>query len=89
VTNGFQKFYERWRNNSTNPELLNRRPYKLSLGVNPEDVPFYTRNASASQILVTEAYDDVYHRLLLRRKNDPGDERGAVLTGQPGIGASP
>jgi hypothetical protein len=30
----------------------------------------------------------MFHRLLHLRKNDEGDAKGAVLIGQPGIGAS-
>ena len=39
-------------------------------------------------ILVTEAYEKMFHHLLLLRGEDRRDHGGAVITGQPGIGTS-
>ena len=89
VTDEYQEFYERWRNTSTGSNFPNKFPYKLSLGVDSHDrplLPFYSGRTSGNQILVTEAYDDMFHHLLYRRWNDKGRTAGAVLTGQPGIG---
>jgi len=41
---------------------------------------------SGSQILVTESYERMFHHLLLLRRDDEGSRKGAVITGQPGIG---
>jgi hypothetical protein len=90
VTNGPQKFYEHWRNNSTESSFFNKEfSYTLSLGVDSSCVPFSNNGALGDRILITKAYDDMFHRLLRRRAEDEGNARGAVLTGQPGVGASP
>lgn len=73
-------FYNHWRGTPfTEKESY---PYSLSLG----DFAFYPE--LGSDILVTEAYDTMFHRLLDIRIAHTGC-RGAVITGQPGIGASP
>jgi len=41
-----------------------------------------------NRILVTQAYEDLFRRLLVLRKRDVGSARGAVVTGQPGTGTS-
>jgi hypothetical protein len=67
-------------------------PYKLPLGADTDNIsplPFLPNSVCGNQILVTRAYDDMFHRLLRLRMNDKGDTKGAVLTGQPGIGMSP
>ena len=43
--------------------------------------------AAGNQILITKTYDDMFHRILHRRKNDTSyTARGVVITGKPGIG---
>jgi len=58
-------------------------PYELSLG------PDSTVSPTGTTILVTEAYDKMYRRLLhLREVDRVGPTvRGAVVTGQSGVGA--
>src|SRR5258707_2590585 len=87
----YQQFYDHWRDRSSGSNFLDQFPYKLSLGVDELGaslLPFGAGSTWDNRILVTRSYDDMYHRLLLLRQNDEGDAKGAVLTGQPGIGAS-
>jgi len=51
-------------------------------------LPFRSRETSGDKILITRSFDDMFYRLLYIRLFDKGHRRGAVLTGQPGIGAS-
>jgi len=51
-------------------------------------LPFRPDDTSENRILVTKSYDDTFYRLLHLRQRDRGKRRGAVLTGQPGTGAS-
>ena len=74
------QFYNHWRGTPFTEE--EEHPCKLSLG----KFPFY--HALGSEILITEAYDTMFHRLLNLRIVHRGC-RGAVITGQPGIGTSP
>ena len=90
MTNEYQQFYEYWREN-TNLEYGDTFPYKLSLGVDPTGtslLPFRPNETLGGLVLVTKPYDDMFHRLLYLRGGDMGTTRGAVVTGQPGIGAS-
>ena len=92
MANEYQQFYEYWSGSSASSKFLNKFPYKLSLGMDLRGaplLPFRFHTTSKNQILVTEAYDEVFDRLMILRKKDEGSTRGAVLTGQPGIGASP
>jgi hypothetical protein len=88
VTDGYQQFYEYWRKDSTSSRFLHEFPYKLSLrAANASSLPFRLASSTfGDQILVTKAYDGMFHHLL-RLRQAGGDSRGAVLTGQPGIGA--
>jgi len=91
VTNEYQQFYEYWSDISASPKFLNKFPYKLSLGVDSDGaplLPFRSHSTLGNQILVTEAYDKIFDRLMVLREKDKGSTTGAVLTGQPGIGAS-
>ena len=84
-----QKFYDHWYTCSGD-NLINAFPYLLSLGVNEHGaslLPFRPISTSRNQIVVTKSYDDMLHRLLHLRMKDTGDVRGAVITGQPGVGA--
>ena len=90
-TKEWQGFCDHWRNSPTGPLFSENFPYVLDLGVNSEGVPllpFYSDRTARNRILVTKSYNDMLHRLLRLRKHDQGDRRGAVLTGQPGTGAS-
>jgi hypothetical protein len=51
-------------------------------------LPWNAYQTVENQILITKSYDEIFHYLLLLRQKDMGDTRGAVLTGQPGAGAS-
>ena len=86
-----QEFYKNWHNKSTDLKFPTTFPYKLSLGVNSRGISLapYCRDWQGGQILVTKAYDEMFHRLLRLRKDDRGSHQGAVITGQSGIGASP
>ena len=91
MANEYQQFYEHWSDISASSKFLNKFPYKLSLGVDSDGtplLPFQSGGTSGSQILVTRAYDKTFDRLMTLRKKDEGATTGAVLTGQPGIGAS-
>jgi len=92
VTNELQQFYEHWRESSTGSNFLNTFPYKLSLGMDSGGVshlPLHTYSTSENRILVTRSYENMFHRVLHLRNDDKGSAKGVVLTGQPGIGASP
>ena len=87
VTDGYQKFYEHWRHQ--NPaKFLTTFPYELSLGVDKSGKPLLP-DITVNDILVTEPYNEAFYRLLRLRDDDVGDKKGAVLIGQPGIGAFP
>jgi len=75
-------FYRYWRNPTSCSSFSNKFPYPLPLGVVLTASP-------TGIILVTKAYDKMYCRLLdLRERDREGPPvRGAVVTGQPGIGA--
>ena len=91
MTGGLQEFYEHWRDSSTSSKLLDKFPYILELGVDQKGTAllhFRASDTSGNRILVTEAYNNIFHRLLNLRRWDNGKSRGAVLTGQPGTGVS-
>ena len=72
------------------PIFYKEPPYELSIGANENArplLPLQPKSTSESRILVTKAYNDMLHRLLRIRMS--GNKTGAVLIGQPGIGASP
>ena len=75
MTNHYQELYEYWYNRPGS-EFLSKTPYCLPLGI------------KGNKILVTASYNDAFHRLLRLREGDTGSDKGAVLTGQPGVGAS-
>ena len=65
-------------------------PYVLQLGVNSDGdslLPFRSGDTFRGQILVTKSYEKMFYRLLRLRRNDEGKTKGAVITGQPGVGA--
>ena len=91
LTDGYQDFYEHWLKIPANTTFPDTFPYNLSLGKDTDGLsllPFDRESTSGDEILITRAYDSTFHRLLRLRKDDTGKERGVVLTGQPGIGAS-
>ena len=63
-------------------------PYRLLLGVDQFSWPFLLPIRMGEQIIVTEAYGNLFRHLLLLRIGDEGAQVGAVITGQPGIGVS-
>jgi len=75
-------FSQYWRNPASRSNFRNKFPYQLPLGVASTTSPTGT-------ILVTEGYDKMYRQLLDLRKDDRlgPPARGAVVAGQPGIGA--
>ena len=96
MTTSYQQFYCHWRGSPpylehhSSDRFLDELPYKLSLGKDKEGVcllPFREASLSGDQIVVTESYIDMLHRILLLRSWDEGDNRGVVVTGQPGAGA--
>ena len=90
MTDGYQQFYEKWDNEFSHSEFLEKEfPYKLSLGLDQYGeplLPFRDCSTSGDEILVTKLYDDMFHHLVRLRNNSRG--HGAVITGQPGIGGS-
>jgi len=78
----------RWRDSSTSSHPPEPLPYVLELGVDQGGKPFRAGNTSGDRILITKSYEDMFYRLLHIRQYDKGGGRGAVLTGQPGIGVS-
>ena len=91
ATGEWQQFYNRWRDSSTSSKSLNAFPYVLELGVDPESkslLPFHVGDTPGNRILVTKSYDDMFRRVLYLCQCDKGKDRGVVLAGQPGIGAS-
>jgi len=91
VVGKYQQFYKHWSDISASSKFLNKFPYKLSLGVDSDGVsllPFRSGRTLGNQILVIEAYEKIFDRLMVLRKKDKGTTTGAVLTGQPGTGAS-
>ena len=90
MTEEYQKFYEHWRG-PDHASFRSEFPYKLSLGVDEDGgslLPDDPTNTSENKILVTESYNETFYRLLRLRKKDRGNRKGAILAGQPGIGAS-
>jgi len=78
-------FCHHWYNSEPVLDFPNDHPYELSFGV--PDSNFVS--PSGNLILVTKEFDIMLHRLLdLRERDKWGDARGAVITGQPGTGAS-
>ena len=77
-------FYNYWSRPDARSKFRNKFPYPLWLG---EDL---TISPAGKPILVTEAYDNMVRRLSYLREEDRmgGRIKGAVITGQPGIGAS-
>ena len=89
MTDEYQQFYEKWDDESSSSHFRDTFPYKLSLGVDQYGgslLPFRDASTLGGKILVTKSYDDMFHRLLRLRNKYYG--RGAVITGQPGIGGS-
>lgn len=87
----YKPFYKYWKDKSHASEILHEFPYALSLGVEGINaIPFLPaeNQASSPHILVTRAYDDMFHRLLRLRRYETG-LTGAVIVGQPGIGVPP
>ena len=89
---GYQQFYDKWRTKTTDSDFYNPFPYQLSLGRSTSGAPlppFRADDILGDKIVVTESYDQMYHRLLRLRMSDVGGKaKGAVLTGQPGVGVS-
>jgi len=75
-------FCNHWYDSTARSNFGKKFPYELAFGVGLTISPTGT-------ILVTEAYDKMYRRLLLLREADRVGPtvRGAVVIGQPGAGA--
>ena len=89
MTGGYQKFYEKWDDKSSSSNFSEQYPYELSLGMDKYGeslLPFRDGSILGDKILVTKSYDDMFQRILCLRNENCG--RGAVITGQPGIGGS-
>lgn len=88
----WQGFYSHWRKDTTSSNLLSKFPYVLELGVDSQSrqplLSFRPNDTSRGQILITKSYDDMFRRLSDLRLRDNGKNKGAVITGQPGTGAS-
>ena len=91
VATRYQQFYKHWRDSSASSRFRKEFLYKLSLGEDSDGaslLPFCRDKTSGNQILVTTSYNIMFHRLVRLRRKDKGTTKGAVLTGQPGVGAS-
>jgi len=88
VTDGYYQFYEHWRDSST--KFCDTFAYTLSLiAPDSESVPSFDPDSTLEgRVLVTKAYDDMFHRPLRLRSIYEGRSKGVVLTGQPGISVS-
>lgn len=86
-----QRFNQHWRDNSGDPKFHHNFPYLLPLAIDADEghpslffLPIDTRK----QIVVTKSYEATFQHLMFLRVRDFGSHKGAVVTGQPGIGAS-
>ena len=87
VDGGLCGFYNHWRGRRYGSDLQEQFPYTLSLGGEGVQLPVEPDGTTDNNIVVTEGYHKMYYRILDFRK--PGrPNRGVVLTGQPGTGAS-
>ena len=88
VTQSYQEFYRHWRS-GPDSKITSKFPYRLSFraGDSPPPLLFHSSSILGDEILITRSYNDTFHRLLNLRMGDKGSLKGAVLTGQPGIGA--
>jgi subtilase family serine protease len=89
VTDKHRRSCDRWYNKPTAFTSPDASPYVLSLGGDEAWLPFGSNTTSGNNILVTKAYDVMFHRILRLRAIDKGHDKGAVITGQPGTGESP
>ena len=85
---GLQGFYEYWRGRRYGSDLRDQFPYTLSLGVSGVDLPLEPNKTTDNKIVITKSYHEIYYRILDVRRIK-GNDGGAVLIGQPGVGASP
>ena len=90
--NGWQQFYLHWRSKDFkfDDKPDHQFPYVLQLGVNSDGdslLPFHKGDTFKGQILVTKSYEKMFYHLWRLRRRDKGNTRGAVITGQPGVGA--
>ena len=91
MAGNYQEFYNKWRGVGSSSEFHNEFPYQLSLGqdaCNKPLLPFRSDVPIGHRLLVTKPYNDLFHRILEKRRMDKGVTRGVVVTGQPGVGAS-
>jgi len=86
VEDEFLEFYNLWRSSDSRPKFLRTFPYQLSLGTDNSDQSLLPFDPEVTQILITQAYDNMLHRLLALRRKDLGQMKG-VVTGQSGFGA--
>ena len=80
-----QEFYNKWRSEPL--QQSSRYPYVVALETDDVVRSFLWSGVTVNKIIVTEAYEAMYHRIVNIREDQSG--RGVLLTGQPGIGTSP
>ena len=87
MTDEYREFYEHWRKSSVVhfPETF---PSELHLKLGKNHQLPLNHSIPEGRIIVTKAFDDMFHRILRLRARDTGSQKGVVLTGQPGIGVS-
>ena len=86
-----QEFYNKWRAPDSSSEFHKEFPYQLSLGQDSRNMPllpFRSGDPNGYRLLVTESYNNLFHRILKARRMDKGVTRGVVLIGEPGVGVS-
>ena len=81
-----QESYNRWH---TEPlQQSSKFPYIMSLGTDRRDYLLsFGADLAAANIVVTEAYEAMYHRIVNIREGWESDI-GVLLTGEEGIGVS-
>jgi len=82
-----QQFYTKWRSDPF--KMSCNFPHTLGLGADSRGslLRFYPEDPVNSEIVVTQAYENTYNRILTLR-GTKSKRRAVVLTGQPGVGAS-
>ena len=91
VDDNYQEFYNKWRAPDSSSEFHKEFPYQLSLGQDSRNMPllpFRSGDPNGYRLLVTESYNNLFHRILKARRMDKGVTRGVVLIGEPGVGVS-
>ena len=82
-----QQLYTKWRSDPF--RISSNFPHTLGLRVDSRGslLPFHPEDTVDTEIVVTQAYENTYNRILTLR-GTKSKRRAVVLTGQPGVGVS-